>query len=130
MKKHVVPFIAATLISLIVGFGMFVIGGNAALNKNTAPVLNSPVSANAPDAAAGSQAQIAQLQNLVAQYQQREQQYQQREQQYQNQLSSLQQKLNMATSTIQEYQQVLIYLQRLGLIQVDQSGRILLPDNN
>ncbi len=130
MKKHVIPFIAASLISFIVGFGMFVIGGNAALNKNTAPVLNSPASANAPDATAGSQAQIVQLQSLVAQYQQREQQYQQREQQYQNQLSALQQKLNMATSTIQEYQQVLIYLQRLGLIQVDQSGRILLPDNN
>jgi peptidoglycan hydrolase CwlO-like protein len=129
MRNHTIPFIAATLISLVVGMGMFVIGTNAALNKNTAPVLNAPASSNAANAVSNDQAQIEQLRSLVIQYQQREQQYQQREKQYQDQINAAQQKLDQATSTIQQYQQVLVYLQRLGIIQVDQSGRILLPEN-
>jgi len=129
MKKHVTPFLAALLISMIVGFGMFVIGGNAAMNKNTTPVLNAPASSNASSASTDAQAQMQQLQTLVTQYQQRDQQYQQREQQYQNQLATAQQQLNQATATLKQYQQVLVYLQRLGIIQVDQSGRILLPQN-
>jgi peptidoglycan hydrolase CwlO-like protein len=132
MKKHGVALLAAFLISLVVGLGMFVIGGNAALNQNGVPVANSPASSNASNVGTGAQtqqAQIEQLQSLVAQYQSREQQYQQREQQYQNQLASVQGQLDQATATIQQYQQVLIYLQRIGIIQVDQSGRILLPGN-
>ena len=132
MKKHGVALLAAFLISLVVGLGMFVIGGNAALNQNGVPVSNSPAASNISNAGTGAQtqqAQIEQLQSLVAQYQSREQQYQQREQQYQNQLASVQGQLDQATATIQQYQQVLIYLQRLGIIKVDQSGRILLPGN-
>jgi hypothetical protein len=52
MRKHVTAFFAAFLITLIVGLGMFVIGGNAALNKNGIPVQNLPdssaVSASGP----------------------------------------------------------------------------------
>jgi peptidoglycan hydrolase CwlO-like protein len=130
MKKHGVALLVAFVISLIVGVGMFVIGGNAAMNPNGVPASNSPASANALAAGPGaqtSQSQIDQLQGLVAQYQGREQQYQQREQQYQNQLSSVQQQLDQANAAIQQYQQVLVYLQQLGIIQVDRSGRILLP---
>jgi TolA-binding protein len=130
MKKHGVALLVAFVISLIVGVGMFVIGGNAAMNPNGVPAANSPGSGRSLAAGSGAQttqSQIDQLQGLVAQYQSREQQYQQREQQYQSQLSSVQQQLDQANAAVQQYQQVLVYLQQLGIIQVDRSGRILLP---
>jgi peptidoglycan hydrolase CwlO-like protein len=130
MNKHGTALIVAFLMSLIIGLGMFVIGGNAALNTNSVPISNSPVKGNpavAGSAPQAAQSQIDQLQGLVAQYQGREQQYRQREQQYQSQLASVQGQLDQANAALQQYQQVLIYLQRLGIIQVDQSGRILLP---
>jgi uncharacterized protein YlxW (UPF0749 family) len=125
MNKHGIALLVAFLISLTIGLGMFVIGGNAALNTNGVPVSNSPVSSNSASVGTGSQTD--QLQNLVAQYQSREQQYQQREQQYQKQLAAVQQQLDQANATVQQYQQVLVYLQRIGLIQIDRSGRILVP---
>jgi len=132
MSKHGTALLVAFGISLIVGLAMFVIGGNAALNPNGVPVSNSPASGGALAAGSTNQgqaslAQIDQLQSLVAQYQQREQQYQQREQQYQSQVSSVQKQLDQANATAQQYQQVLVYLQQMGIIQIDRSGRILVP---
>jgi uncharacterized protein YlxW (UPF0749 family) len=124
MNKYVAAILAAMLITLCVAMLPLAIGVNAAANKNTAPLLNSPSTSNISDPAVGSQDQLAQLQDLVTQYQQREQQYQQREQQYQSQLNSAQQQLDQANAVLGQYQQLIGYLQNLGMIRIDGSGRI------
>jgi multidrug efflux pump subunit AcrA (membrane-fusion protein) len=122
LKKHVTALLAAFSITLVVGMGMFVIGGNAALNKNSAPLLDSPNASSVSTAGSTDQSQLAQLQNLVAQYQQREQQYQ-------DQLNAAQQQLDQASATLQQYQRLLNFLVERGIIQVDQNGRIFIPGN-
>jgi peptidoglycan hydrolase CwlO-like protein len=128
MTKHRTALVAAFLITLLVSLGMFVIGANAALNKNSVPVQDAPgsgsLSAGSP---AANQAEIDQMQTLITQYQQREQQYQQREQQYQDQVNTAQQQTAQLDTQLQQYQQLLQYLVNRGIIQVDQQGRILLP---
>ena len=118
MRKHITAFFAALLITVVVGLGMFVIGGNAALNKDGLPVLNSPVTSRTSNVSLNSQSQVEQLQNLVAQYQQREQQYQ-------NELSAAQQQLDQASGTLQQYQELFQFLVQRGVIQVDQNGRVI-----
>ncbi len=113
--KRLYAFIAAAIITSLVGLGMLAIGVNAALNPNTVAVSNAPgdpatdVSAPSPDA----QAQVRQLQDLVAQYQDREKQYQAQ--------------LNQEDMQLQQYQQLLIELQRRGLIRINGDGSIQLP---
>jgi uncharacterized protein YlxW (UPF0749 family) len=120
LKKHITALLAAFLITLIVGMGMVVIGGNAALNKNSVPLQDSP---NASQVSAADPAnQLQQLQDLVAQYQQREQQYQ-------DQINAAQQQLDQANATLQQYQRLLNFLVERGVIQVDQNGRIFIPGN-
>jgi len=122
MKKHLTALLAAFLITTIVGLGMFVIGGNAAINKDGAPVLNSPGEKANTDPNTTIQAQLEQYQNLVAQYQQREQQYQ-------SELSDAQNQLDQAATTIQQYQRLLELLAERGLIQINRDGRIFVPGN-
>jgi uncharacterized protein YlxW (UPF0749 family) len=122
MKKHVTALFAAFLITTIVGLGMFVIGGNAAMNKDSVPVLNSPADKANTGLASANQAQLEQYQNLVAQYQQREQQYQ-------SELSDAQNQLDQAAATIQQYQRLLEFLAQRGLIQISRDGRIFVPGN-
>jgi len=122
MKKHITALFAALLITTIVGLGMFVIGGNAAMNKDGVPVLNSPGEKITTDPSPANQTQLEQYQNLVAQYQQREQQYQ-------NELSDAQNQLDQAAATIQQYQRLLQFLAERGVIQVGQDGRIFVPGN-
>jgi peptidoglycan hydrolase CwlO-like protein len=122
--KHATALIAAFLITIVVGLGMFVIGGNAALNKDGSAPLDSPQQANSQQAnlaapVADNQSRIDQLQGLVTQYQQREQQYQ-------NELNTAQQQLDQANTTIGQYQQLFQALIQRGVIQVDQSGRVLI----
>jgi hypothetical protein len=131
MKKYVAAFVAAMLITLCVAMLPFAIGINAFFNKNTASLQDAPAADNTSDPAAAAPDQLAQLQNLVAQYQQREQQYLQREQQYQQresqyqaQINAVQQQLDQVNATLGQYQQLIVYMQNLGLIQVDNSGRV------
>lgn len=122
--------IAAFLITAVVACGMLAVGLAVALNPKGVAASDSPVSQTVSEPAAGSsgstadtqvlaqaQAQIAQLQNLIAQYKAREQQYQSREQQYRSQLEQ-------ANSTVQGYQQILVELQRRGVIRILRDGRI------
>ena len=112
--KRLYAFIAAAIITGLVGLGMLAIGVSAALNPNTVAASNAPgdpatnVSAPSPDA----QAQVKQLQDLVAQYQDREKQYQAQ--------------LNQEDMQLQQYQQLLIELQRRGLIRINGDGSIQL----
>ena len=122
MKKHITALLAAFIMTMIVGLGMFVIGGNAAMNKDSVPVLNSPGQKTTTDPASAIQSQLGQYQNLIAQYQQREQQYQ-------SELSDAQNQLNQAATMIQQYQRLLEFLAERGVIQIDQNGRIFVPGN-
>lgn len=128
--KRLQGLIAATVTTMVISLGMFVIGVSAAVNTNRVPVSNSPAQASlaanttaakasakaAPDAA---QAQIDQLQNLIKQYQEREQQYQ-------TEIKSQAQKLADATNQANTLQQVLVALQQRGLIQITRDGRIFI----
>jgi outer membrane murein-binding lipoprotein Lpp len=120
MKKQIPAIIASLLITLVIGLGMFVMGGDAVLNPNGVPVQNSPGAVSTADPSTTAQAQVQQLQSLVTQYQQREQQYQ-------SELSAAQTQLNQASTTIQQYQRLLQALQSRGLITIDNSGKVFLP---
>lgn len=145
--KRFQGFIAATLVTFIVGFGMLAIGVNAASNTNSVPVSDSPASNslanNSPAQAAAAatskivnvsnaavdqaQAQINQLQATIKQYQDREKQYQDREKQYQTELSRVSQQLNDATAQADQLQQILVALQQRGVIRISDDGRISIP---
>ena len=120
MKKQIPAIIASLLFTLVIGLGMFIMGGDAVLNPNGVPVQNSPGAVSTTDTTSTAQSQVQQLQSLVAQYQTREQQYQ-------SELSAAQTQLNQASTTIQQYQRLLQALQSRGLISIDNSGRVSLP---
>jgi hypothetical protein len=124
MRKQVVAFLFAFIITAIVGLSMLVVGVNAAINPNGVPVSNSPASSAAKSASLSptDQAQIAQLQSLVDQYKAREQQYQ-------AVINSDNQQLSQASQEIQMIQQLLAYLQNRGLIQIDSQGQITVRGN-
>lgn len=120
MRKQVVAFLSAFIITAIVALSMLVVGVNAASNPNGVTPSNSPTAATAANlssATDSSQAQIAQLQSLVAQYQARDQQYQAA-------LNSDNQQLAQASQEMQTIQQLLVYLQNNGLIRIDSQGQI------
>ncbi len=119
MRKQIVAFLFAFIITAIIALAMLVVGVNAAYNPNGVKVSNSPSSAVANNSTntSSSQEQIVQLQSLVAQYQAREQQYQAA-------LNSGNQQLSQASQEIQMIQQLLAYLQSRGLIQIDNQGQI------
>jgi uncharacterized protein YpmS len=124
MRKQVIAFLFAFIITAIVALSMLVIGVNAANNPNGVVASNSPSSGSASVSTntSSSQAQIAQLQSLVAQYQTREQQYQVA-------LNSDNQQLSQASQEMQMVQQLLVYLQNHGLIQINNQGQITIIGN-
>jgi TolA-binding protein len=121
MRKKVIAFVVAFVITGVVALTMLVVGVNAAFNKNGVAVSNSPAQAAALQGSvnlSGDPAQqIAQLQNLVSQYQAREQQYQ-------AQLQSAQTQLNQASQEMQTVNQLLSFLQQRGIISIDNQGNI------
>lgn len=121
--KRLPALIAAFIITGILGFAMFTIGANAMSNKNTVPTLNQPggsSTATTSSAQNTSQAQLQQYQNLISQYQARDKQYQ-------DQINTLVQQVNQANTSVQQYQQLLMELQRRGVIFITRDGQILIP---
>jgi hypothetical protein len=132
----------ALAITAIIGIAMFIVGGNALLNQNTAPVLNAPPagasgSSNASDPPAASSAQggsdpqlaadqqqIAQMQNLINQYQAREKTYQTELKQAAQKVSDANAQLAQANQQLQVFQQVMQALQERGIIRITQDGTI------
>jgi hypothetical protein len=127
--KRLSALISAAIITGLVGLGMLAIGVNAAINPNTVAVSNAPgdPAADASVASPNAPAQTTQLQDLVAQYQDREKQYQAQIAQYQSREQQYQAQLNQASTQLQQYQQLLIEMQRRGLIRINSDGSILLP---
>ncbi|HVN55197.1 MAG TPA: hypothetical protein VMT46_12765 [Anaerolineaceae bacterium] len=134
--KALPAIIFALGMTAVVAVAMFLIGANALVNQNSVPVLNAPsTGAGAVQNASFSadQQQAAQLEQLVAQYQAREKQYQaelndaaQHLTQANQQLDQANQQLDQASQQVQAYQQTLERLQEIGLIRIDQNGRIFL----
>ena len=125
MRKQVIAFLSAFIITAMVALSMLVVGVNAATNPNSVAASNSPTTATTASVSSStvsSQAQIAQLQSQVAQYQARDQQYQAA-------LSSDNHQLAQATQEMQMIQQLLLYLQNHGLIQINSQGQITVTCN-
>ena len=123
----------ALAITAFIAIAMFVIGGNALLNTNSVPVLNSPASAasnaSVPSSdlkLAAAEHQIANMQNLINQYQTREQQYQTELQQAAQKINDANAQLAQDNQQLQVFQQVLVALQQRGIIRITQDGQIQL----
>ncbi len=126
MKKQFTAFLAASMITICIGAGLFAVGAAAYFNKNGTAVQNSSVPVAADASVSQQTAEVAQLQALVEQYKQREQEYQSREQQYQQQLNSASQQLQQDQQLLAQVQMLLSQLQRQGIITVFADGRIVI----
>jgi septal ring factor EnvC (AmiA/AmiB activator) len=131
--KKVQAFIAAFIVTVLVGIGIFTIGSDAVAKARSSPAQTqastvAPASdvtvntASATDAAA----QIAQLKQLIAQYQSREKQYQAELAQANQQISQTNQQLSEAGQQVQNLQGVLEALQERGIIRIQSDGTIQL----
>jgi len=117
MKKSIPAFVAALLITAILGTGMFLIGRDAlgtSTAKAEAAATTSTVSADT----------VAQYEQVVAQYQTRETQYQAQLNQASQQISTANQQLEAASQQIQQYQNLLSQLQNSGLITMSSDGTV------
>jgi len=117
MKKSIPAFVAALLITAILGTGMFLIGRDAlgtSTAKAEAAATTSTVSADT----------VAQYEQVVAQYQTRETQYQAQLNQASQQISTANQQLEAASQQIQQYQNLLAQLQQSGLISMSSDGTV------
>lgn len=111
--KHLSALLTALLITVAIGFGIFVIGVNALTNKNTVPLQSTPNNGAAIASNGSTSADPAASTTNV--------------QQLQQEVTTLQSQLNQASQVIQQYQSLLQALQQRGVITIDQNGNIFLP---
>lgn len=124
----------ALAITAIIVMAMLVVGGNALLNTNSVPVLNSPPASGASNASvpssdlklAAAEQRISDMQKLINQYQTREQQYQTELQQAAQKINDANSQLAQDNQQLQVFQQVLVALQQRGIIRITQDGQIQL----
>jgi len=117
MKKSIPTLIAAVLVTVVLGSGMFLIGQNA-LGASTA---KAEAAATVVTASADTTAQYEQI---VAQYQTRETQYQAEIAQASQQIDTANQQIATDSQQIQQYQDLLSQLQNSGLITVASDGTV------
>lgn len=118
MKKTLPAFLAALLITTMIGAGMFLVGQNAlgASIVMAAPASSSTLSTDAQ----------TQIEQALVQYQTREAQYQNELQQAIDQINTANQQLDQANQQIQQYQNLLSQLQASGLITISSDGIVTL----
>ena len=109
--KKISPILTALLITVVIGFGVMVVGVSAFTNKNTVPLQNTPGD-SAASSTVSNPAPSADVQQLN------------------QQISDLQSQLNQADQAIQQYQSLLLALQQRGVIQIGNDGNIYLPQTN
>ena len=109
MKKSISAFIAAVLVTGLLG-GVMIMVGQDAVGTSTAKA----------EAAASTTVSA----DTVAQYEQIVAQYQTREAQYQAQINQATEQTNTANQQIQQYQSQLEQLQNTGLITIDDTGSV------
>jgi signal transduction histidine kinase len=118
--KHISALITALFITTIIGVGIMVVGVSALTNKNTVELQNSAntgitgnnltnISDNSVGSSVSASSEVQQLQQQV---------------------SDLQSQLDQTNQAIQQYQSLLIALQQRGVIVIDRSGNIYLPQGN
>jgi peptidoglycan hydrolase CwlO-like protein len=114
MRKKIVAFVVAFVLTGIIAAAMLVVGVSAAFNKNGVAVSNSPAQAalqSSTNLTGDPAQQIAQLQNMVSQYQ--------------AQLQSAQTQLNQANQQMQTVNQLIAFLEQRGIISIDNQGNII-----
>jgi septal ring factor EnvC (AmiA/AmiB activator) len=139
--KQFTAIIAALLITGVIGSAMFIVGGSALANKNTAPMLNSLSQANTTNVSTSSsdptQAQVqsqsqadaqnlANAQNEINQLQTSLTQYQDRLNQAIQQINTDNTQLAQYQAEFQQVQNLLTQMQQMGLITIDSNGQIFI----
>jgi signal transduction histidine kinase len=118
--KHFSALLAAFIITAIIGMGIMVVGVNALTNKNTVALQNTSnaslsngdlqtISNGSTQSPGSDSSQIQQLQQQV---------------------NTLESQLNQSNQAVQQYQSVLLALQQRGVIRIDRSGNIYLPQGD
>src|SRR5450759_892905 len=133
MMKKLQAFIAALIVTGLIGVAIFAIGSNAVANasvstaKQQATTIDQAANVTVSSQSATDAAtQIAQLKNLIAQYQSRETQYKTNLDKANQQLSLANQQFSDATQHVQSLQNVLVQLQQRGIISIQSDGSIQL----
>jgi signal transduction histidine kinase len=118
--KHISALFTALIITAVIGLGIVVVGVSALTNTNTVALQNSPntnlTGNNITNAVSNSDGSSVSASSEV--------------QQLQQQVSDLQSQLDQAGQAIQQYQSLLLALQQRGVIVIDRSGNIYLPQGN
>ncbi|MCB9112328.1 MAG: hypothetical protein H6634_13875 [Anaerolineales bacterium] len=122
MKKTIPAFIAALLITLVLGGGMFLMGQDA-LGTSTAK-------ADAAASAQVSNVTAAQYEQVVSQYQAREAQYQEMIAQASRQITTANQQIDLANQQLQQYQTLIQQLQSSGLVTIASDGTVTINQSS
>jgi Tfp pilus assembly protein FimV len=109
--KNLTALITAFIVTALIGIILFGIGFNAMINKNTAPIVDTPPANNTVQVS--NQVQVKQLENSITQYQ--------------SQLNQAIEQLNAQNAQIQQYQSLLQALVARGVIAIQQDGTITIP---
>jgi peptidoglycan hydrolase CwlO-like protein len=131
--KKVQAFIAACIVTALIGVGIFVVGAGAISKANVAQAQSQTTTVNqasditvSTQSASDAATQIAQLKGLIAQYQSREKQYKTQLDQANQQISQANQQLGEANQQVQSLRSVLLELQQRGIISIQSDGTIQL----
>lgn len=117
MKNTLPAFIAALLITILIGAGMLMMGQDA-LNTSTAQAAAVETSSTI------SVDTASQYEQALAQYQTREAQYQTEITQAIETITTANQQIDLANQQIQQYQSWLTQLQNSGLITIASDGTV------
>lgn len=117
MKKTTPAFLAALLITILLGAGMFVVGQNS--------LSASPAQAAPETITTLTSENLAQLEQVIAKYQARETEYQTELDTAIERLNTANQQLSQADQQIQAYEDLLAQLQNSGLITMNSDGTVM-----
>ena len=116
MKKTIPAFLAALIITVILGIGMLFVGQNtlnASASQTTTETITNPQVDN-----------VDQLEQVLDEYQKREAEYQNELNTAIVRLTTANQQLSQANEQIQEYESLLAQLQDSGLITIANDGTV------
>lgn len=114
MNKQIPALVAAFIITVVLGVGMFAIGGNALVSKASAANATTTLNVQAD----------SQAQQVISQYMVREGQYKDQLTQAQDLLNKKQAELDDANNKLDKYRQLVQVLQQVGVITIGGDGSI------
>lgn len=117
MKNTLPAFIAALLITILIGAGMLMMGQDALNTSSVQAAAIETTSTISVDTA-------SQYEQALAQYQAREVQYQTEITQAIENINTANQQIDLANKQIQQYQSLLTQLQNSGLITIASDGTV------